>query len=131
MQFFNLIMFYSSSCGCCKILLQQCHVMNEHAMKQAYNEMIFWIDHDTLTPLVFPINSNVGREWQKLYSFLTQLISENSDLPQLISSYWIRTKFYFGLLKSSMLCLRGSRARCWKTLEYDIDVYVLHAISKI
>ena len=37
---------------------------------------------------------------------LSQMMSEKRDLPQSISSNWIRTKVCFGLLKSSLLCLR-------------------------
>ena len=64
------------------------------------------------------------REGQKFYSRLAQLISEKRDLPQSISSDWIRTKVCFGLLKSSLLYLRGSRTVCRKTLEFEIDLYL-------
>ena len=77
--------------------------------KLAYNERILQIDHGTFTPLVFSINGSMGKEYQKFYSRLAQIISEQRELPQSILSNWIRTKVCFGLLKSSLLCLRGSR----------------------
>ena len=38
------------------------------------------------------INGSMGRECQKFYSRLAQMISEKKDLPQSILSNWIRTK---------------------------------------
>ena len=66
--------------------LQQCHVMHEQEKKRAYNERIFQIDHDTFTPLKFSINAIIGRECQKFYSSLEQMIAEKRQLPQSISS---------------------------------------------
>ena len=77
------------------------------------------------------IKGSMGRKCQKFYSRLAQMISEKIDLPQSISSNWIRTKVCFGLLKSSLLCLRGSRTVCRKTAEFEIDVGVSHTIAKI
>ena len=66
--------------------LQQCHVMNEQEKKRAYNERILQIDHDTFTPLRFSIYGIMGRECQKFYSRLEQMIAEKGDLLQSISS---------------------------------------------
>ena len=105
--------------------------MNEQEKKRAYNKRILQIDHGTFTLLVFPINGRMGRECQKFCSRLAQMISEKRDLPQSISSNWIRTKTWFALLKSSLLCLRGSRTVCRKTAEFEIDVDVSHTVAKI
>ena len=45
------------------------------------------------------INVSMGRGCQKFYSRLAQMICEKKDLPQSISSNWIRTKVCFRLLK--------------------------------
>ena len=111
--------------------LQQYHVMNEQERKRAYNERILQIDHGTFTLLVFSMNDSMGRECQKFYSQLTQMISEKRDLPQSTSSNWIRRKVCCGLLKSSQLCLRGSITVCTKTVEFEIDVDVSHTVAKI
>ena len=68
------------------------------------------------------INGSMGRQCQTFYSRLAHTISEKKDLPLLILSNWIRTKVYFRLPKSSLLCLRGSRTVCRKTAEFEIDV---------
>ena len=73
----------------------------------------------------------MGRECQKFNSNLAQPISEKRDVPQSISGNWIRTKGCFGLLKSNLFCLRGSRTVCRKTAEFGIDVDVSHTVAKI
>ena len=80
---------------------------------------------------MFSINGSMGRECQKLYSRLAQMISEKRDLPHSISSNYIQTKVCFGLLKSSLLCLRVSRTGCRKSAEFEIDVDVSHTVAKI
>ena len=80
------------------------------------------MDHGTFTPLVFSINGSMARECQKFYSCLAQMISNKRDIPQSISSNWMHTKVSFGLLKSSLICLRGSGTVCKKKSEFEIDV---------
>ena len=86
--------------------------LNKQEKKRAYNERILQIDHGAFTPLVFSINVSMGREYQKFYSRLAQMISEKRELPQLFSSNWIWTRVCFWSLKSSLLCLRGLRTVC-------------------
>ena len=129
--FFDLRVFDPHACRYRNNSLQQCHVMNEQEKKRAYNERILQIDHGTFTPLVFSINGSMGRKCQKSYSRLAQMRSEKRDLLQSILSNWIRTKVYFGLLNSSLLCLRGLRTVSRKTAESETDVDVSHTAAKI
>ena len=85
---------------------------------------ILQIDHGTIKFLMFLINGSMGTECQKFYSHFAHMLSEKRDHPQSISRNWIRTKVCFGLVTSSMLCLRGSRTVCRKTAEFEIDVDV-------
>ena len=109
--------------------LQQCHAMNEHEKKRSYNERVLQVVHGTFTSWVFSIYSSMGRERNTCYSRLSQLISDKRNLLKSITMNWIRTKVCFALLKSSLLCLRGSRTVCRKVSEFecDIDVSIEHA----
>ena len=128
--FSDLRVFEPNACRYRNKSLQQCHVINEQKKKQAYNERILQVDHRTFTLLGFSINDNMGRECQEFYSRLVQLISEKRDLPQWISSNWIRTKVCFGLLKSSLLCLRALRTVYRKAAEFETDADVSHTAAK-
>ena len=129
--FFDLRVFDPNACRYRNKSLQQCHITNEQEKKRAYNERIMQIDHGTFTPLVFSIYGSMARECQKFYSRLAELISEKRNLPKSITSNWVRTKICFGLLKSSLLCLRGSRTVCRKVAEFEVDVDVSYNIAKI
>ena len=115
--FFDIRVSDPNACCYRNKSLQQCHVIIEQEKKRAYNERILQVDHGTFPPLVFSIT---------FYSRLAQ----RRDLPQSISSNWIRTKVCFVLLKSSRLCLRGSRTVCRETVEFEIDVNVSHAVCR-
>ena len=105
--------------------------MNEIEKKRAYNERILQIEQGTFTPLVFSINGSMGRECQRFYSRLAELISQKRDLPKSITMNWIRTKLCFALLKSSLLCLRGSRTVCRKVTELECDIDVSYNVTRI
>ena len=128
--FSDLRVFEPNACRYRNKSLQQCHVINEQKKKQAYNERILQVDHRTFTLLVFSINGNMGRECQEFHSRLVQPISEKRDLSQWISSNWIRTKVCFGLLKSSLLCLRALRTVYRKAAEFETDADVSHTAAK-
>ena len=88
--------------------------------KRAYNERILNIEHGSFTPLVFSIQGGMSRECQVFYKRLSQLIAEKRDEPLSHMTNWIRTKHSFALLRSTLLCLRGSRTP-WSYHENDIS----------
>ena len=63
-------------------------------------------DHDKFTRLVFFIYGSMIWECHKFYSRLSDLLSEKRNLPKSVVANWVRSKVFFALLKSSLLCLR-------------------------
>ena len=108
-HFLDISVFDPNACRHLIKSLQQCHVMNNHKKKRSHNERVLQVNYGTLTPLVFSLYGNMGRECDMFYSRLSQLISDKRNLLKSITMNWIRTKVCFALLKSSLLCLRGSR----------------------
>ena len=96
-----------------------------------YNEKVLQVDHGTFTPLVFSTYGSMGRECHKFYSRLSDLLSEKRNLPRSAVANWVRSKVCFALLKSSLLCLRGSRTVCTKASELECDVEISHDLTKI
>ena len=103
--------------------------MNEHEKKGLHNEWMLQVDHGTLTPFVFSIYGNMGRETNMFYSRMSQLISDRRNLSKSITMNLIRTKVLKRVLKSSLLCLQGSRMVCRKLSEFEcgVDVSIEHA----
>ena len=89
------------------------------------------IDHGIFTPLVFSIYGSMGRECHKFYSRLSDLLLEKRNLPKSVVANWVRSKVCFALLKSSLLCLRGSRTVFRKTSVLECDVDISHDLAKI
>ena len=129
--FFDLRVFDPNACRYLNKSLKQCHVMNKQEKKRAYNKRVLQVEHGTFTPLVFSIYGSMGRECHSFYSRLAELISEKRDLPKSVTVNWIRTKLCFTLVKSSLLCLRGSRAVCRRVADFECDIDVAHKMTKI
>ena len=47
---------------------------------------------------------------QKFYSKLAELLTDKPKESKSLTVNWLRTKLCFGLIKSCLLCLRGSRS---------------------
>ena len=107
--------------ACSSVMLRINRKRNELTVKEyfyyIFTLMVFWID------------GSMGRECHICHSRLA--ISEKMGLPQSISSNWIQKNVSFWLLKSSLLCLQGSRTVCRKTAQFGIGVDISHTIAKI
>ena len=108
--FLDIRVFNPNANGYLNAALPRCHEINEKEKKRNYNNRILQIEHGTFTPLVFSIYGSMGRECTKFYSKLEELLSDKRKKSKLLKVDWLRTKVCFGLLKSCLLCLRGSRS---------------------
>jgi len=83
----------------------------ERAKKKKYNSKVMENEHGTFTPLIFSTNGDMGREAKVFYARLSELIAEKYDnsLPETMA--WEKRKIRFGPLRTTVICLRGSRSR--------------------
>ena len=63
----------------------------------------------TFTPLVFSATRAMGRECSMFVKKLSQLISIKQKEESSMTTYGIRRRISFALLRSCLLCIRGSR----------------------
>ena len=87
-----------------KVLLK-----HEKEKKRAHNRRVLEIEHGVFTHLVFGSNGAMGKECTRFHKILSLKIAEKQDKPSSMVMSWIRTKLSFCLIRSSLLCLRGSR----------------------
>ena len=91
--------------------IAQCYVKNEDEKKRNYNERILTVDNGSFTSLVFSIYGGMGRECRTFY----KTIQYDCRKEKYTTTYNIvlgehkNTKINFSLIKSCLLCLRGSR----------------------
>ena len=83
------------------------------------------IEHGTFTPLIFTTTGGMGKECLNYHSRLAELIAikKGEDYAKTIS--WIRARTSFALLRSALICLRGTRStirKSWDFRNTDIEI---------
>ena len=83
------------------------------------------IEHGTFTPLIFTTTGGMGNECLNYHSRLAELIAikKGEDYAKTIS--WIRARTSFALLRSALICLRGTRStirKSWDFRNSDIEI---------
>ena len=99
---------------------EQVYRLHENEKKRMYERRVLEVEQASFTPLVFTTTGGMGRECLRYHSRLAELISE--DYAKTLT--WIRGKVSFSILRSALLCLRGSRSNRRRTNVKDIDVEV-------
>ena len=95
----------------------------EKAKKGKYNERILNVEHGTFTPLIMSCFGGMGTEARRFYNRLSIKIAEKRDDHASATIQLIRTKLSFSLLRSALLCIRGSRSHRAEELPFkDADV---------
>ena len=102
--------------------LKKAYIANEKEKKRSYGQRIQEVEHGTFTPLVFSVHGGMGEECKMFYKRLSSLLSEkrNEDLSSVTA--WVRTKIRFALLRSALVCVRGTRHRYYKPNLKDVDM---------
>ena len=97
---------------------QQLYRTHENEKKRTYSRKVLDIEHGTFTPLVFTTTGGMGKECLMYQRRLAQLIPIKKGEQYAKTILWIRTRTSFALLRSALVCLRGSRTR---RMPCDID----------
>ena len=120
--FFDIRVFNSTARRYNGQTLKQAYSINENEKKRQYNERVLQVENGTFTPLVFNVHGGMGHECKAFYQRLSELIADKRNEHLSAVSTWIRTKISFALLRSTLMCLRGSRSRHYRAVLSDIDM---------
>ena len=90
--------------------------LNEHKKESDYSSRILNVEQGSFTPLVFSITGGMGRECLMFAKRLGQMILLKRKQKLGLVTYKIRYKMSHALLRSSLLCVRGSHNM---SSEYD------------
>ena len=66
------------------------------------------IEHGSFTPLVFSCFGGMSRECSYFYKRLSEKLAEKRNLSVSEAMCFVRTRVSFSLVKSLVLCIRGS-----------------------
>ena len=83
--------------------------LNEAEKKRQYLQRVLEVEHASFTPLVLGTNGGMGKECRLFVKTLAEKLAkkQNESYSTIIS--WLRTKLSFCVLRSVILCVRGSR----------------------
>ena len=100
-----------------KVLLK-----HEKEKKREYNRRIMNIEHGTFTLLIFSVSSVLGKEYSMFHKHMAEKTAKkfNESYEKVITV--IRCKLSFIILRSALLCIRGSRSN---SVLKDIDEFSL------
>ena len=83
---------------------------HENEKKRKNNERELNCEHGSFTPLVFSINGGMSQEGSVYHKHLAQKIASKTGQQYEHIITWIRCKLSFVIMRSALLCLRGSRS---------------------
>ena len=75
--------------------------------KRAYDQQV---EHGCFSPLVFSASGGMGPTAKVVYKKLAAMIASKHNQPYSQTINWLRCRLSFSLLRSSIMCLRGSRS---------------------
>ena len=83
---------------------------HESAKKREYNQRVLNVEHGVFTPLVFATTGSMAREASTFYKRLANLLSRKQEKPYSMVMGWLRFRLSFAILRSALLCVRGTRS---------------------
>ena len=103
--------------------------MAEKSKIREYEEQIRKVEHADFNPLVFTTAGGIGPQAKLVVKKLTAALSEKKDLPPSVVSGWLRCRLSFALLRTTLLCIRGTRNR--RTLNPDSNIELSVSAARI
>ena len=104
----------------------------ENEKKNKYNERILQEENGSFTPLIFSSNGGMSNETKRFFSRMSELVSVKNGTKYSDTSAWIKRKIAFSLIRSAVICIRGSRSRKFHIpIDSIIDAQVVNAVTNI
>ena len=90
--------------------LSAVYKQHESAKKREYNQRVLNVEHGVFTPLVFASTGSMAQEASTFYKRLANLLSRKQEKPYSMVMGWLRCRLSFAILRSAILCIRGTRS---------------------
>ena len=84
---------------------------HEQEKKRAYDQRIREVEYGCFSPLVFTSSGGMGPTARVVYKRLASMVATKHNKPYGQTMAWLRCTLSFSLLRSAIMCLRGSRSR--------------------
>ena len=105
--------------------LEACYRKHEKEKRRAYDQRIREIERGSFAPLVFSATGGMGPAAQIVYKRMASMISEKSSQSYSTTMGWIRCRLSFSLLRSAIMCIRGSRSSYHHPIYPSVPIDVI------
>jgi hypothetical protein len=109
--FFDIKVFNPNAPSYKRTSAPSCYINHERMKKRGYEQRINEIEHGSFTPLIFSTSGGMGKSATIFYKRLASMLANKRNESYADTIRWMRCQLNFSLLRSSILCIRGSRAR--------------------
>ena len=106
-----------------KTLFQQ----GENRKNREHRARVVQVDHGAFQPLVFVTSGGMAPAATMVTKRLGSLIATRRDMDFSVVMGWLRTRISFALLRTVLICLRGTRARRVRADDSNIELAVHEA----
>ena len=128
--FFDVRVCHPNAASYRDLTPKQIYRMHENEKKRMYTRRVTDIGQGTFTPLIFTTTGGMGEECRRYHSRLAELLANKKGEAYSKTMTWIRAKISFSILRSALLCLRGSRVlrrvHC-NAKDIDLDIETVAA----
>ena len=94
---------------------------HESEKKRSYNKRVMEVEHGSFTPLVFTSTGVMSHECSIFHKALAEKISSKQGERYDEILRYMRVRLSFLALKSTLLCLRGSRSSSRSAINVNLD----------
>ena len=119
--FFDVRVCYPNADSYRDLDLKQMYKQHENDKKRLYTQRVMDVEQGTFTPLVSITTGGMGEECKRYHNRLAELVAAKKGEDYATTASWIRSKVSFAILRSALLCLRGSRT-AKRTIRSKLNV---------
>ena len=131
--FFDVRIFNPLAATYQKKSLKSCYSTNEHEKMRKFDERIREVEFGSFSPLIFSTTGGFGMVSNTVYKKLATLLSVKHNKPYSTIINYIRCRISFSLIRSTVLCVRGTRSSPpsshWDHLIAASDLAMSHCNS--
>ena len=109
--FFDVRVFYPFAPSYSRRPLATVYKEHERKKKLEYGSRVCEVEQASFTPLVFTASGGMAPEATVTFKRFASLLAEKRNETYSSVMGWLRCKISFSLLRSALLCLRGSRSK--------------------
>lgn len=119
--YFDVRVFHPNAPSNSSSSISAAYKKHEAIKKRAYGQRVRDIEQGVFTPLVFSTTGGMGQEATTFYKRLADMIHYKEDKPYSVVMSWLRCKLSFAAIRSSIMCIRGSRSTINRP-QRDVDI---------